>query len=330
MTKVDQDYQGRSRFGLKRHAVRPSLPARLLLLAPTGAGKTMTSLSIASHLVGDGGEVVMLDTEQQQGEHTASVTYADQFDFELIPWEGSQGFDIRDLTATVNESAKHMTPSDVLIVDGIQPFWTGVGGILDMVEGKFGSWSKVRPFQAAMMEALKTHPSHLVLTCRAKLNWAIQEVEDSRGRTKQHIEMQGVGPQFDQNIVYEMNVALQMDQDHSLTVIKSRTTRLADRTYQAEQEGLFADQYAEWLSGGHALVSKDQRDQLIARFDRIDSADQRRAAKTAFVAEFGDPRNMLAEDHDRAAKWVDGRIAEWAASEVDVVPEPTDENGEAA
>jgi hypothetical protein len=303
---IDHDYQGRSRFGQKRTAIRPALPARLLILGPTGGGKTLTTLSIASVLRGAGGETVVIDTEQQQGEHTASVTYADDYNFELIPWTGGQ-FDVRDLTATMNESAQVMGPDDVICIDGIQPFWTGVGGILDMVEGKFGSWSKVRPFQAAMMEAIKTHPSHVILTCRSVLEWAVEEVEDQGRRKKQNVTMTGVGPQFDKNVVYEMNVAGQMDQDHSLTIIKSRTTRLADRTYAAEQEREFAMAYKEWLAGGHPVIGVEQRAELMALFDRVEDPDAQRALKWSFASEFGKPQSILAEDFDRARAWVEER-----------------------
>ena len=323
-----KDYQARSRFGSRRKAVRPSLPARLLLSAPSGAGKTWTALSIASVLTGEAGTTVVIDTEQQQGEHTASVTYADVFDFDVVPWRGADGFDIRDLTQTLREGANELGPDDCTVIDGISPFWNGTGGVLDMVDGRFGSWAKVRPMQDEMLRAIKEFPSHVILTVRAKQDWQVTEYEDQRGRTKQKVERLGMGIQFDANIIYEMQVSATIDLDsHALTVDKSRSTLLADRSWPGEREVEFAEIYKGWLAGGHSLLSAAQATDLVSLFDKISDDDARTIAKREFVAECGRPSDILADDLERAAAIAERIVSDFTTESG---PQPKLVDGEAA
>ena len=302
-------HQGRSLWGSKQEAVRPRLPARLLIHAPPGGGKTFTSLSIADRFRSHWGgrDVTVIDTEQQQGKHTASVTYADIFDFELVPWPEALGYDPRDLTATIKDASVEASEDSILVIDGVQPFWSGAGGILALV-GRFGDWADVRPIQAAMLTALKTYPGHLILTVRGKLAWSVQEYEDERGLKKQRVDPMGTGIQFDSNLLYEMNVVLEMDKGHTATVTKTRTGRLADRYYEAGQIDRFTDEYAEWLEGGLPVIGQTKANSLVQVFDRIESPDTRVALKAQFSSEFGLPNLILVEDYERAMLWIEEHV----------------------
>ncbi|MEO1063633.1 MAG: AAA family ATPase [Actinomycetota bacterium] len=304
---VDNEYAGRSLAHLRRKAIRPALPARLFMVAAPNAGKTYTSLQVAEHLTRHGGEIVLIDTEKQQGGHTASVTYADRFDFDHVPWELGW-FDPRDLNATLVDLADTLTEQDVCILDGIAPFWTGRGGVLDLAS-KFGDWKDVRPLLQELVETIKTFPAHVIVTVRAKVEYAISEAEDERGRTKQKIEVLGVGPQFDTNFLYEMQVGVHLDQrTHELSTIKSRSSVLADRSWAVSEIPDFAEQYAGWLAAGQAVVPRRDRVALVESIDRIPDAGLRKTVKHEFVSEFGHPDSLLQQDYDRARSWVDRQV----------------------
>ncbi|MEM9467757.1 MAG: AAA family ATPase [Actinomycetota bacterium] len=307
---MNRDYQARSRAGLRRKAIRPALPARLLMLAPSGAGKSWSALSIATELVGTSGSIVAIDTERQQGQHTALTTYADVFDFDYIPWEDNW-FDPRDLRMTLRDLAESMGENDVLVIDGIAPFWTGRGGALEKAD-TFGGWKDVRPMLADLMDEVKSFPSHVIVTVRAKTEWEISEKEDDRGRRKQNVEMLGLGPQFDKDIVYEMQVAVTLDRTHKLTVFKSRSTVLADREFPAEHERDFAAKYQEWLAGGSPLLARAAQDEIMELLNAPYVKADRAALKRRFLAEFGDPKDMLAADGARAMQWAAEASAEYA------------------
>jgi hypothetical protein len=259
--------------------------------------------------------VVVIDTEQDQGDVGSSRTYADQFKFDIIEWDPAS-FDVRDLTATLRGLHDILGRGDVIMIDGIAPFWKGPGGILDMVDGVFQSWRNVRPFQHAMTEAMKRLKCHLVLTCRAATDWRMEEFIDSNDKAKSRVAMEGYKPQFDGDIAYEMSLAAHIEQDsHQVRVIKSRSTLLADRVFPPNGGELtLAEEYQAWLEAGKPQITKAQADELVGLFTEIDNAESRRVAKLDFVSSFGAPGGVLLEDWDRALAWAEERIAIEAGS----------------
>lgn len=77
---------------------------------------------------------------------------------------------------------------------------------------------------------------------------------------------------------------------------------------------------------GAPVVSKAQREALVAAFDAIPEGPERNRAKSDWLAEFGidKPMKLTVDRHDDAVAWIAARAADYAA------PEPAPEGGSEA
>ncbi len=284
-----------ARIDLIRTAQRPKMSARALFQGPQGSGKTWTMLSVASLLTkGTTGRVLGIDTERE-----SMLTYADVFAFEHLPWRPPYSPD--ELTATLDKLATSWVQStdDVVLIDSSSHFWQGSGGILDIAGGRVqGGWDKARPMQQALVEAMLALPCHLLLGARMKNSVLVSD----NGKS---IENVGLTIVQDETLGYELNIVCQMDMQHNLSVMKSRTPAVpVGRMYPGGNEGKLAADYAEWLAGGIPPANREDVEAIVEVFAGMADAVARNALKVAFVEEFGMPHSLTAEQVPAARAWL--------------------------
>lgn len=265
-----------SRLNLAAPAIRPALKGRLLLAAPSGAGKTKTGLIIATVLAADDdGSIVVIDTEKE-----SALTYADDFDFKHIPWRPP--YDVAELAETIADAGRTFS---VVMVDSMSHFWRKAGGTLDVAGGKFGGWKKARPLQEDLVDAILACDAHVILCARSK-QAHVQE-EDERGR--QVVKKLGMAAQQDDDLEYEMNIGCEIDMEHTIAVSKSRCDAVpVGRQFTAGHAGELAELYRDWLKVGEPPASQAAVDALTARIGVLPDA-ARKACKGEFMATLGRP-----------------------------------------
>lgn len=265
-----------SRLNLAAPAVRPALKGRLLLAAPSGAGKTKSGLIIATVLAADDdGSIVVIDTEKE-----SALTYADDFDFKHIPWRPPYAVD--ELAETIADAGRTFS---VVMVDSMSHFWRKSGGTLDVAGGKFGGWKKARPLQEDLVDAILACDAHVILCARSK-QAHVQE-EDERGR--QVVKKLGMAAQQDDDLEYEMNIGCEIDMEHTIAVSKSRCDAVpVGRQFTAGHAGELAELYRDWLKVGEPPAPQAAVDALVARMNAL-PPEARKACKGEFVAELGRP-----------------------------------------
>lgn len=293
----------KSRLGLARPAVRPAMNARVMLSGPPGSGKTWSALAIAETLVPPGGRILGIDTEKE-----SMLTYADEFVdadgnpiFDHLPWAAP--FDPRELVDTLSEAGGKY---DCVIIDSGTHFWRGTGGVLDIANGRFTGWKEARPIQIDMVEAILRCDAHVIFCAREKMAYA--QVEREGG--KYVVEKLGLEIQQDQDLEYEMNVALRLDMQHTLQVSKSRTAAVpVGTTYHAGHAADFAVAYRDWLAAGEPVASRADTDRLVDALNRIEVEAERVKAKRAFLDVFGRPEFLLESRLAEAEQWVAETVA---------------------
>lgn len=297
-----------------RTAERPAMHGRAMLSGPSGAGKTWTALSMARVLVdGDMSKVLLIDTERE-----SALTYADVFPgFQHLPW--TPPFDAGELTETY---ARLSSSFAVVITDSFSHFWRGQGGILDLADGKIGGWKTARPVQDALVQAVLAVPAHMLLCVRSKMDYLIEK--EAGG--KQQVTKLGIAPIQDETLVYEMNIALDIDLDHRITVTKSRTPAVpVGRMYPAGLEGKAAKDYAEWLAGGIPPAGREHVEAIVARFADIADAERRKSVKGEFVQLFGMPHSLTAEKMPDAQAWLETQFGSDPDDTAAAVVDPKDD-----
>jgi len=103
--------------------------------------------------------------------------------------------------------------------------------------------------------------SHIIACVREKQAYAVSE--NSNG--KQIVEKLGLQPVQREGLDYEFNVAASIDMGHNIVIHKTRCRRLADRTYRPNHAEELAQQYKEWLDGGHPVIDPDVAKDVVKR-----------------------------------------------------------------
>lgn len=284
-----------NRLDLIRGAARPQMHGRALISGPAGAGKTWTSLSMAQVLAQDG-RVLVIDTERE-----SALTYADVFTFDHLPWRPP--FDPTELSDTIGK----LDGYQVVVVDSFSHFWRGLGGTLDIADGKFGGWKTARPVQERLVQSVLAAPTHMLLCVRSKMSYL---VENNGAK----VTKLGLEPIQDDTLVYEVNVALDIDLEHRITVTKSRTPAVpVGRMYPASMEAKCAEDYADWLAGGVPPASREDVDAIVAVFASIADAERRKKVKEMFVECFGMPQSLTADHVADAKTWLEEQLSDEAS-----------------
>lgn len=301
---------GASRLALARPAQRRPVKARLAITGGPGSGKTWTGLSIATAIcpsrpilwidtesnepvLDEDGQPV-LDAKGQQVYNTSAELYADSFDnITVIPW--LPPYSVVDLTKTIQEAGQGY---GLIGVDSGSHFWQKEGGTLDRAGGTFGGWKVARPEQDALVQAILSCPAHVIMCTRAKVAYEVGE--DERGRQK--VTKLGMEPIQSGDLEYEFQVVLAITEDHRIDVGKTRAAPLAGRSFQANQEHVFAGIYADWLSRGKAMARMAEVEAVRRAVFAITDTDQRALVRKAFLDEFG-PTEYLERDR-MADVWV--------------------------
>lgn len=285
----------KSRLTQARAAIRPEMKGRVMLSGPPGAGKTYTALIVAQALVGDGGRILVIDSEKE-----SALTYADLFSFDHLRW--NPPFDPTALAMTLKDAQGGY---DCTIVDSFSHWWRKQGGVLDIAGDNIRGWKVARPVQEDLIDVLLDVDMHMIVCCRSKMDHLIQP--DGKGGF--NVTKMGLKAQQDDDLEYEVNVALEIDMPHVLSVVKSRTNEVPVGTqYLAGYAGDFALHYRDWLRSGEPVAPKETTDQLAEALGRIPDEVERKRAKYQFLDAFGRPEFLLVSRLPEAQAWVADRI----------------------
>jgi hypothetical protein len=204
-----------------RPASKAGRKARLSIQGMSGSGKTWTGLSIA-HGLSAGSKFAVIDTEKGAASLYAGVG---GIQFDSCPMDR---YDPRDLIRVLDSAAQAGYPT--VFVDSLSHFWTGTDGTLDQVEkakskygnNAFAGWKDGTPIQNDMVAAILAYPGHIVASMRSYTEWVLEENE----RGKKEPKRVGTRPEQRKGIEYEFDVAVAMDLDNRLEVLKSRCPAL--------------------------------------------------------------------------------------------------------
>lgn len=188
---------------------------QVLLHGPPGAGKTLTGLVWAQSL---GKRVGVIDTERGRSQLYAGQDMgAGPLAFQVAVLDGGRPEDYLAAMGALAQRGR-----DVLLIDSLSHAWAGSGGLLDRhdeVPGKnsWSNWSKITPVWRKLIEAILTWPGHVIVTARAKTEWATSLNE--RGQVQPR--KLGLGPVAKPETEYEFPLIVEIDVDHVARVTKS-------------------------------------------------------------------------------------------------------------
>lgn len=212
--------------------------AKIALVGPAGAGKTMTALIMAREL---GNRTLVIDTE-----NGSSAKYAGEFDFDIL---SLPDYRLTTYIAALDYAATQSY--DTVIVDSLSHAWVGKGGALEQVDNapgknKFtGGWKEVTPLHNQLVECILSYPSHLIATMRMKMQYILTTNE----KGQQIPQKAGMGIVQRDGIEYEFDIIAEMNVNHDMVITKTRCSTLDEFTMN-RPDGTIGQIINAWLSEG--------------------------------------------------------------------------------
>jgi hypothetical protein len=222
-----------------KKATKTQSRLRLAISGTSGSGKTYSSLAIAQHL---GKTIAVIDTERG-----SASKYAGIFSFDVCELtEFHPGRYVEAIRAA--DAAGY----EVIVIDSLSHAWFAE---LDMAQGNFSNWAKVKPLERALIDAMLGSNAHIIGTMRSKTEWVMTPSKNKRGEDTLQPTKVGMAPMQASGIEYEFDLAGEINLDHLLTISKSRCPSLSNTTHLNPGRDL-AEQMLLWLSDGEAVTEE--------------------------------------------------------------------------
>jgi hypothetical protein len=220
-------------------ASRKRAKIKMALQAPSGAGKTYSSLLLAYGLCNDWSKIAVVDTENNSADLYAHLGAYNTVGIRA-PFTPEKYIEAINLCESEG--------MEVVIIDSLSQVWEGPGGILDthsrMAGNSFTNWSKLTPRHNAFIQAMLQSPCHIIGTIRSKQDYVLNE---KNGKViPEKIGLKGVTKE---GLDYEFTLVFEVDIKHNVTTSKDRTmlfTGKPEFTISANTGALIA----EWCNEG--------------------------------------------------------------------------------
>lgn len=245
-------------------AERTQARLRLALQAPSGGGKTATSLLIAKGMVAalqargklpthlDGVYIGLLDTERD-----SAKLYSHLVPFDTLVLEPPYSPE-RYLGAL---QALERVGYPIIIVDQITHEWSGQGGVLDMVKASkeyndFAKWNGPSQAHDRFMDGLLRSPAHLLVTMRSKTAWSLEEQVGKDGRARKVPVRIGMQAKQREGTEFEFTTVLDlMVPSNEANCIKDRTELFTVGERYPRMGPAWGEKLIDWVYSAKAVES---------------------------------------------------------------------------
>ena len=309
-------------------AVRGESNLIIGLIGPSGSGKTYSALRMASGIVGNGGKIAFIDTENGRGLHY-------DVDFKYDYCALNEPFTPMAYAEAVIAADK--AGYKVIIVDSMSHVWAGEGGVSDWHDNELDrlvpdkndwkqrekmtmlAWKAPKVAHKKMVLQLLRIKANLILCFRAEEK--IKMVKDDRGKAA--IVPVGFQPICDKNMPYELTVSALMTADNpgipSFLKLQEQHKKLFSIGHKIDESAGRA--ISEWAKGRLSESVKtlcDCRNRIAA----CQTVEELKALGTFLTA--AKPR-LNATDLSTMHQLWGGRAEELKATHQATIPEPTTE-----
>ncbi len=299
-------------------ARRAKHQARVLVV---GTDVTLHAITWALEIT-DGGMIAMIDAEGDA--RNWAPTEHQGYPFFMHEWTGD--YSPGRLLSRAEAAAKAVGPDGCVIVHTITQWWDGKGGIKDIVDGASEGWKVGGPIYRDMIDDLTRLDCHVVVTCRAKSEWAIEQRERD-GELVAHARQVTTEAMARTGIEFDFELVARLDADLN-TIVKTKASLSLMPYYTPGEVRSVMREYAEFLRDGVTLLGAAQRAVLQEAFNLVtDSADRTRL-KQRFVREIGLPEALTIDEFERAVAWAERRGKLWIDGvDVDAVEVEVNDTG---
>ena len=219
-----------------KQAVRSKVFVKVALMAPSGGGKTFSSLRVATGMAqeiekreGRKARILLGNTEGDRGYY-----YANEFEYEIVDLEPP--YTPEKFTSFLHwaEEEKY----DIVILDSASHEWEGRGGCLEIhakAGGRYQDWKDVTPRHEKFIDAMAKTKINLIATMRGKDKYELEK--DDNGKTS--VNKLGVGAKQREGFEFEFTCTFMIDQKTNFA------------TYQKDNTHIFENEISVLLTEDH-------------------------------------------------------------------------------
>ena len=237
-----------------KKAVREQIYTKIALMAPSGGGKTYSSLRLATGMAreieketGKKAKILMGNTEESRGYY-----YADEFDYDIVDIDAPHNPEkyVELINLAVDNGY------DILIIDSSSHEWEGKGGCLDIQQqagGTYQAWSRITPRHQKFIEAISNSPIHIIATMRGKDQYEMVKDEKTG---KSAVQKLGVGAKQRDGFEYEFTCTFLIDQKTNAAETQKDNTHIFEgqgSTILTEKHG---EEIIKWANSGEKRTVK--------------------------------------------------------------------------
>ncbi len=192
-----------------RTAQRKQSFMKLGIQAPSGNGKTYSSLLLAKGLVGDLSKVAIIDSEKSADLYAHIGNYnVLTLEPPLAPKKYIEAIDVCKKAGI-----------ELIIIDSLSHAWTYIKDYHSSMSGNsFQNWAKLKPLHQELIDAIIQTPIHFICTMRTKHDYVM--VEKNGKQVPQKI---GLKASTADDTEYEFSIVFELDIAHQASVSKDRT-----------------------------------------------------------------------------------------------------------
>lgn len=249
---------------------------RLNLSAPSGAGKTYSSLLMAYGLVGDWSKVAVIDTENGSA---SLYSHLGEFNvLDLQPPFTPERY-IEAIDTAINAGM------ECIIIDSSSHEWNGPGGCLELNEklaqakykgNTWSAWNETTPRHDKFVAHVLQARAHIITCTRSKMESVLEGNKVKKVGLK---DIQREGWE------YELTVSLGIDRDtHMATASKDRTGMFynADPFIITPETGR---KIKEWCDNGAEPLAVVAEPSRLDEIEKATSISELRTLKESFTPE---------------------------------------------
>lgn len=223
-----------------RKSQRQKAKIKLAIQAPSGAGKTYSSLLIAKGLTGnDLSKVAIVDTENGSAD-----LYADLGDYNVLtlkpPYTPESYIEAIDICLKAE--------MEVIIIDSISHCWDYLLEYHSSLPGNsFANWNKITPRQKKFLDKILQSDAHFIATMRVKQDYVINNKNG-----KMVPEKVGLKAVQRDSVDYEFTIVFDLNIKHYAQASKDRTGLFSDKPEFIITPGV-GKQIKDWCNSGTDL-----------------------------------------------------------------------------
>lgn len=226
-----------------KKATRKQVKLRLNISAPSGAGKTYSSLRMAKGLCGDWSKIAVIDTE-----NGSASLYSDLGDFNVI--DLTPPFTPEKYTEALNACVS--AGMEVVIIDSTTHEWACLIEENELLaQSKFrgntwSAWSNTTPRHDKFINSILHSPVHVITCTRSKTETIMGDDKKVKKVGMKDVQREGWE--------YELTISLNIDRDTHLAIPSKDRTNL----FEGKNPFLITEetgkQIADWCNSGESEI----------------------------------------------------------------------------